>query len=555
MRLNRYFKFIFLSFCILLVVACSAMSPGQTSPETRAGATEPQWQNGWSRGAVFYEVFVRSFYDSNGDGIGDLKGLIAKLDYLNDGDPATTKDLGVDALWLMPVFKSPSYHGYDTTDYRQINPQYGTNEDFAQLCQEAHKRGIKIIIDFVMNHCGSDHPLFVDSASSAQSSKRNWFVWSSTNPGWVQPWGGNNQTWYLKNGAYYYGVFWSGMPDWNFRNPAVRKMFRDAASFWLQRGADGFRLDATRYLVEDGAGPGQADTPETHAALKEFATHIRTVKPQATLVGENWTETPIIAKYYGSTTTVAGGDELPMNFDFPLSGAIVEGVQSGSAQGIATKLAEILAAYPQGVNDAPFLTNHDQVRLATVLSSNLAQSKNAAAVLLTMPGAPFLYYGEEVGLQNGPTTGDESKRTPMPWNNEPGGGFTTAANPWFPFAPGRDTANVADEMSNPDSLLSHYRNLIRARKSSTALTKGTLEVLTPTGTASPILAFIRRNADEHVLVAHNLSNSFASGGPYAITAISMEKIYADANVNSPSGTSGKWTVLLPPRTTGIWRFK
>ncbi|HSP07410.1 MAG TPA: alpha-amylase family glycosyl hydrolase, partial [Acidobacteriota bacterium] len=434
MRLRGYFKFAFFAFSVFLVVACSAHSPGQNAQGSRAGAPEPQWQNDWSYGAVFYEVFVRSFYDSNGDGIGDLKGLISKLDYLNDGNPATNSDLQVDALWLMPVFKSPSYHGYDTTDYRQINPQYGTNDDFMRLCKEAHKRGIKIIVDFVMNHSSSDHPWFIDSASSPQSSKRDWYVWNPMNPGWTQPWGGNNPTWYFKNGAYYYGVFWSGMPDLNFRNPDVRKMFRDTATFWLQRGADGFRLDATRYLVEDGAGPGQADTPETHADLKEFAAHIRRVKPQATLVGENWTDTPVIATYFGSTATVAGGDQLPMNFDFPLSSAIVDGVKSGAAQGIVSKLAEILSVYPQGVNDAPFLTNHDQVRLATVLSNNMDQLKNAAAILLTLPGAPFLYYGEEVGLQNGPTQGDESKRTPMPWNHEPGGGFTTASSPWFPFA-------------------------------------------------------------------------------------------------------------------------
>src|SRR6185436_8350916 len=175
------------------------------------------------------------FQDSNGDGIGDINGLISRLDYLNDGKPNSGTDLEVNALWLMPVFKSPSYHGYDTTDYRHINPDYGTDDDFVRLLQEAHKRGIKILIDFVMNHSSSENPWFLDSSSSASSPKRNWYVWSASNPGWGQPWNANSPTWHFKNGAYYYGVFWSGMPDLNFRTPAVRKEFKDLASYWLNK--------------------------------------------------------------------------------------------------------------------------------------------------------------------------------------------------------------------------------------------------------------------------------------------------------------------------------
>ena len=553
MKSRSHLRIILLPICIFAIISCAATRSNTHSPAS-AGNPEPQWQHEWSRGTVFYEVFVRSFQDSNGDGIGDLKGLTSKLDYLNDGKPETKSDLGVDALWLMPVFQSPSYHGYDTVNYRQIESDYGTNEDFQQLLEEAHKRGIKIIVDYVMNHSSVDHPWFVESASSPGNPKRNWYVWNSSNPGWGQPWGGNNPTWHLNTGSYYYGVFSSRMPDLNYRNPAVRKSYRDTATFWLQRGLDGFRLDATRYLVEDGGGPGQSDTAATHSALKEFATHVRTLKPQATLVGENWTETPIIAKYFGSTTTVAGGDELPMNFNFPISTAILAGVNTGSAQPIAAKIAEVLSLYPQGVNDAPFLTNHDQVRLATQFSGSLPKLRNAAAILLSLPGAPFLYYAEEVGIRNGPTQGDESKRTPMPWNNEPGGGFTTASNPWFPFAPGREVANVQDQAADPTSLFSRYRNLIHARKSSAALTKGGIQMLTSAGSTSPVLAFIRRSAEEQVLVVHNLSDSFTTAGPFAIQAVAMEKIFADNGVNTPSGTSGQWSVLLPARSTGIWRF-
>jgi len=525
-------------------------------PPTRTVAPRGpvQWQNDWARGAVFYEVFVRSFRDSDGDGKGDLKGLIEKLDYLNDGDPATTTDLGVDALWLMPVFASPSYHGYDTIDYETINPDYGSNSDFARLLSEAHRRGIRIILDFVINHTGSDHPWFVDSASSASSAHRNWYVWSPTDPGWTQPWGGSNPTWHPLNGSYFYGVFWSGMPDLNFRTPAVRREIERLARLWLDRGVDGFRLDAARHIIEDGGGQAQVDTPETHAYWKEFASFVRAARPEATLVGENWTDTPIIATYYGSTAEIAGGDELPMNFDFPLGDRILSAVDSGDAPAIAAKLAEIQRTYPAGVCDAPFLTNHDQVRVATRLGSSPGKLRNAAAILLTLPGAPFLYYGEEVGLQNGTTGNDEAKRTPMPWDASAGGGFT-GGSPWFPFAPGKESANVALETGDPGSLLSRYRSLIRARKSAQALRIGTLELLTPASGSSPVLAFVRAAGSERVLVLHNLSDSVAAAGGYPLAVAQAQEIFADAHVGQPVGAAGAWTVSLSPRGTAIWRIQ
>jgi glycosidase len=517
--------------------------------------SEKQWEHSWSRGAVFYEVFVRSFQDSNGDGIGDLNGLISKLDYLNDGKAETTQDLGVDALWLMPVFASPSYHGYDTTDYFTINPDYGTNADFERLCQEAHKRGIKIIVDLVMNHSSSKHPWFLNSSSSPSADKRTWYVWRPDNPDWFQPWGGTGPTWHPSNGSFYYGVFWSGMPDMNFRNTGVRKEFKDIAAFWLKKGLDGYRLDATRYLIENGPGLGQSDTNETHQYLKELSTHVRETKPQATLVGENWTETPIIARYFGSTETVQWGDELPMNFNFPLSERILDGVKNVKAESIAAKILEVQTLYPAGVNDAPFLTNHDQIRFATQFQNRQPLLRSAVSVLLTLPGAPFLYYGEEVGIQNGPTQRDEDKRTPMPWDSLPGGGFTTAISPWHPFAPGRDAANVASQTSDPNSLLSHYRNLIRVRKTSTALTHGSIEMLSAHTSPTPVLVYLRRSADQLVLVAHNLSDAFATAGPYPISAISAKRLYVNGVFTDPSGSSGQWNISLPPRSTGMWEMK
>jgi glycosidase len=546
---------------ILILCSCVATAPDALAerqrPAQRVVAPVPvdrQWEHDWVRGAVFYEIFVRSFADSNGDGIGDLNGLISKLDYLNDGNPATTADLGIDGIWLMPVFVSPSYHGYDTVDYENINPQYGTNEDFVRLCEEAHRRGIRVIVDFVINHSGSGHPWFQEAKSAPDSPKRDWYVWRTDDPGWKQPWNTftGSSTWHPSNGWYYYGVFWSGMPDLNFDTPAVREEIKRLASLWISRGVDGYRLDATRYLVETGGGGGQADTPETHAMLKEFAAHVRNAKPDGFLVGENWTDTDIIADYFGSTTVIKGGDELPSNFNFPLSDQIVRGVSTGTAEGIALKMREVQQSYPQGVIDSPFLTNHDQARLATQLGNDAGKLRNAISILLTMPGTPFLYYGEEVALQNGPGPNDEYKRTPMPWTAEgPNYGFTTGT-PWFQFAPGAATTNVASQTGRSDSLLTRYRNLIAARESSEALRKGDVEVLSSIAT---VLAFLRTSPAERVLVVHNLSDGFSTSGNLEFAASGFEKIFADSSLSDPSGAGTRWTVNLPPRTTGIWRLR
>jgi glycosidase len=533
---------------ILLTLACAG--PLSAASKRTPAPAVVQWQHEWARGAVFYEVFIRSFADSDGDGVGDLRGLTGKLDYL--------KDLGVDALWLMPIFESPSYHGYDTIDYEKIQPAYGTGEDFDRFLAEAHKRGIKVILDFVMNHTSSKNPWFLDSASSLTSQHRDWYVWRTDDPGWKQPWG-DGPTWHPSEigntehyTTYYYGIFWSGMPDLNFSNPAVRQEMEHLAGEWLARGVDGFRLDATRHLFADGPGDLQNDQPETHDYLREFAASVRQAKPQATLVGENWTETPKIATYYGSTAVVKEGDELPMSFDFPLAEAIVKAVHDGEASGVAAKLQEIAALYPAGIIDTPFLTNHDQQRVATDLGNDPVKLRSAAAVLLTLPGAPFLYYGEEVGLQNGPGGKDEFKRTPMPWDETSGGGFTTG-HPWFDFAPGRETANVAVETGDPSSLLSYYRQLIHLRHASAALKKGDLKLLTPGDRSAPVLAFTRQSGKERVLVVHNLGTSEVAAGPYAIAGRKLELLFGPT-AKPVKGAEG-WTVTVPAGASGVWRVR
>jgi glycosidase len=504
-------------------------------PPDASGRTYESWANG----AVFYEVFVRSFRDSDGDGKGDLEGLIARLDYLNDGDPATGEDLGVDALWLMPVFESPSYHGYDTVDYENIDREYGSNADFRRLAREARKRGMRIVVDLVLNHSSVEHPWFVESARSPRSKRRDYYTWSPTDPGWGQPWNPSGRSWHEKNGAWYYGVFWSGMPDLNYRSRAVRAHAVRIARLWLDRGVDGFRLDATRHLFENGPGDGQSDQPETHVFLKEFAAALRTSHPRAVLIGENWTDTPVIAKYFGDTAAVPGGDELPLNFDFPLAGRIIGAARQGEASVVAGKIAEMQQSYPPGATWVPFLTNHDMKRVASELGNDPGKLRVAAAVMLTLPGTPFLYYGEEVGMQNGPGNQDEWKRTPMPWTAE--GGFTDGGRPWRDFAPGRETANVAAQTGDPGSLLSHYRRLIRARKASPALRRGRLELLTVEG---PVLAYLLARDGETALVAHNLSATEATAA--------LPRGLEGARLHWGDGRLEAARVTLPPHGGSVW---
>ncbi|MGC3999894.1 MAG: alpha-amylase family glycosyl hydrolase [Anaeromyxobacter sp.] len=551
MRLDRAFP------AALLVFALAGCAAHTSAPGPAAGAAPPSagapagWQLDWARDAVFYEVFVRSFSDSNGDGVGDLQGLIDKLDYLNDGDPRTTTDLGVTALWLMPIFKSPSYHGYDVTDYETIQRAYGTNEDFGRLCREAHRRGIKVIVDLVMNHTSWQHPWFMVSVmgpATGDPSKRDWYLWRKDDPGWLRPWL-PSATWHHLKGTdgYYYGLFYGGMPDLDYRNAEVREEMRFVSKLWLDRGVDGFRLDAARYLIETPDGQVQ-DTEETHAYWREFSAHVRSINPGALLVGENWTDTATIATYYGDTAKVPGGDELPMNFDFPVSDAIRGALKTGDAGGLAAQLRANQAAYPAGAMNAPFLTNHDQIRIATQLGGDAGKLRTAAALLLTLPGTPFLYYGEEVGVRQPDAGDDEFKRTPMPWGPTPVTvGFTTG-KPWMRPVKGFEKANVKVQSADPASLLSRYRTLIRVRQGSAALRHGTLQLLPSSG---GLLAYVRKSGSEEVLVVHNVGT--AAAGLELPVSGKPAPLLVDAGVAATGGE--RIRVELPGLSTGVWTLK
>ena len=451
----------------------------------------------WWNEQVFYEVFVRSFADSNGDGIGDLRGLINTLDYLNDGDPGTDDDLGVTALWLMPVAQSPSYHGYDTTDHYTVEQDYGTNDDFGELMDQADQRGIKVIVDLMLNHTSSEHPWFVDSAGSPTSPKRDWYVWSDSDPGHRSPW--DTPIWHPRNGAYFHGLFWEGMPDLNFRTAAVTEQMYDVARFWMEdMGVDGFRLDAVRHLIEDG--DRYDGTPETHDWLVAWDDFIDTIDSQALSVGEVWDDTSSVVPYVVD-------DEVDVAFEFTLAESILRSVSAADPTAFAAQLRRVLAEFPPG-QFAPFLTNHDQDRVMTQLGGDPDQAKLAAGVLLTLPGVPFVYYGEEIGMVG--QKPDEQIRTPMQWDSTEGAGFTDGI-PWQPINADAATVNVAAQDGDPSSLLDHYRRLIHVRSAHPALSVGALDTMASSCPGLNAQLRTTREGTDTVLVVHNFSDTAETG--------------------------------------------
>ncbi len=442
-------------------------------------APRPNSKPGWWQDRVFYEAFVRSFSDSNGDGIGDLKGLTAKLDYLNDGNQATSSDLGITGLWLMPVMPSPSYHGYDVTDYRAVNPDYGSLDDLRALVTAAHKRGIAVILDMPFNHTSSQHPWFTD-AQTPGSTHDDWYVWADS------PQGAN---WFQNGSRYYYANFGADFPDLNLRNPDVTAEITGIARFWLgDVGVDGFRLDAAKHLIEDG--PVTQNTPETHAWLHDFRLAVKAADAGALVLGEVF-DTPAISSSYVP-------DSLDLSFDFGLAGVYVATAGSASGNALGRSLSKVTGLYAQGAFGS-FLTNHDMNRVATQLGGDAAKLHLAAGLLLAGPGVPFVYYGEEVGMSGAKP--DEQIRTPMRWDaSGAAAGFTTGAA-WEPLSGDPATVNVATESANPCSLLSWYRDLIHLRAAHQALSSP--DYTTVTSTPDGLVAELRSTASETVLVVAN----------------------------------------------------
>jgi glycosidase len=480
------------AFGVICSLLMSTSLYAQATTDPKAGNDTPAYQPkreldaegrcvgplnaGWWNESVFYQVFVRSFKDSSkgklaDDGIGDFQGLIDKLNYLNDGDPKTTSDLGITALWLMPINPSPSYHGYDVTDYFGVNSEYGTLDDFKRLVNECHKRGIKVIIDLVLNHSSDEHPWFQEAKNPA-SPKHDWYIFSEKNPGFQGPWKQTvwHKTMYSEpadapaRDEFYYGLFSRKMPDLNYKNEALSKQMLDVVSYWLKPqdrgglGIDGYRLDAIRHLVENG--PVQENTPETHEWLKKFFAHYKSVSARAFTIGEVWAPSVFAAAYVG--------DQLDATFEFDLSSAMIEAARSGKAQRLIEAQERVLKLYPPG-QYGRFLSNHDQTRVMTQLKSDDASARVAAMLLLSGPGVPFIYYGEELGIAGDKP--DPELRTPMQWTPRRNAGFTSG-KPWKEPRAGFQKLNVETQSRDSKSLLSLYRELIHVRSGSSALKYG-----------------------------------------------------------------------------------
>lgn len=527
----RSFTFI-VSMLLLIATACSSTPKTSVSPPTAiqvatATATIPSIPTGtarpiityqplgWWNQSVFYEIFVRSFQDSNGDGIGDFQGIIQRLDYLNDGNPSTNMDLGINAIWLMPIFPAASYHGYDVTDYMNVNPQYGTMDDFKQLLNAAHQHGIKVIIDYVINHTSDQHPWF-KAAFNPDSKYHDYYIWSATDPGYLGPSG--QKVWHLaSNGLYYYGVFDASMPDLNYKNPAVTREIFKITQFWLKNvGVDGFRIDGARHLIEDGQK--QVNTPETHAWFKEFRIFYKNINPDAVTVGEIWDSSSNIAGY-------VSGDELDMAFDFDLAGAMVGSAAGRSIFLTNTILSNDFPMFQNGLSMATFLTNHDMNRSFNSFGGITEKAKNAAAILLTMPGIPFIYYGEEIGMTG--IKPDELIRTPMQWDALMNAGFTSGL-PWEPVTNNKETVNVANEQADPQSLLSFYKEMIHLRTENPILEYGNYFPISYQD--SSVMAELRTNGGSGLIVIINLTNKDIDNPVFSL---------------SNSDLSGKYSVKDP----------
>jgi alpha-amylase len=508
-------------------------------------------ETGWWEGAVCYEIFVRSFYDSNGDGIGDLNGVIEKLDYVNDGNPASRGDLGANCIWLMPVTESTSYHGYDVVDYYSIEADYGTNDDFKRLVAEAEARGIKIVVDLVLNHTSRDHPWFKEAASDRNSPYRDWYLWSNDKPRYKGPW--SQEVWHASPGLdeYYYGVFWEGMPDLNYRNPAVFEEVKKISLFWLEEmNVAGFRMDAIKHMIENG--PAQEDTVETFNWLRQYREFMQAEAPGKLTIGEIFGGDPILLKNYYP-------DQMDYYFEFK----IAESARGAANFGLASAYLKAVDAAQNQLpfqRYATFLTNHDQNRVMSELGDDVSKARMAALALLTLPGMPFVYYGEEIGMLG--VKPDERIRTPMQWAGDEKGGFTTGT-PWQTFQKDVATKNVAAQADDPDSLLSLYRELIHLHVATPALANG--DFIPLESSSGSVAGFLRRADDELALVVLNFSKDPAENVSFTLAAsdlpageYTLTTLYGEGNATAltvgEGGTIAAYTPLasLPARSGFIF---
>ncbi|HEY3230107.1 MAG TPA: alpha-amylase family glycosyl hydrolase [Roseiflexaceae bacterium] len=482
----------------------------------------------WQRG-IIYQIYPRSFMDSNGDGVGDLPGITSRLDYLTW--------LGVDAIWLSPIFPSPmADFGYDVADYTGIEPMFGTLADFDRLLAEAHARGLKVMLDFVPNHSSDEHPWFVESRSSRDNPKRDWYIWRDPAPGggppnnWLSYFGGGAWEWDAATGQYYLHLFHKKQPDLNWRNPAVQQAMLDTMRFWLDRGVDGFRIDVIWLLIKDEhfrdnpPNPNYASTDRPLAAqlplytadrpeVHEIIATMRRLLDQydeRMMVGEIYLPVERLVTYYGVN---GSGAHLPFNFQLILL--------PWNARAIGGAIDAYEAALPTDGWPNWVLGNHDNHRIASRVGA--AQARVAAMLLLTLRGTPTMYYGDEIGMYDvaippeleqdpqglgnpGMKLSRDPERTPMQWDSGPNAGFTTGT-PWLPLADDYERANVATERDDPGSMLTLYRRLIALRRATPALEIGAYRPLAATG---DLVAYVREGAGRRFLIALNLGQQAQS---------------------------------------------
>ncbi|MFQ5577634.1 MAG: maltose alpha-D-glucosyltransferase [Anaerolineae bacterium] len=494
----------------------------------------------WYKNAIFYEVHIRAFCDSNGDGIGDLPGLTAKLDYL--------QELGVDCIWLLPMFPSPlKDDGYDIADYENIHPDYGTADDFRRLVREAHARGLRVIADLVLNHTSDEHPWFIEARKSRDNPYRDYYVWSDTDQKYSDAriifvdTESSNWTFDPATGQYYWHRFYASQPDLNYDNPVVADKMLEIIRYWLDMGIDGFRADAVPYLFER-EGTNCENLPETHAYLKRVRAVMDAEYPGAILLGEANQWPWDLRPYFGGhpDDPAVSGDEFHMAFHFPLMPRIFKALKTARAADII-RIMQRTPSIPRNCQWCVFLRNHDELtlemvteedrqfmweqyapqprmrlnlgirrRLAPLLDNDRRKIELANAILFSLPGAPTLYYGDEIGMGDNIHLFDRNGvRTPMQWTAEPGAGFSPADPAAF-YAPliddetyGYRRIYVAAQRADPDSLFHFTRRLIAARKAHPVLGEGDCAFL-PAG-SDAALAYLRSGADETLLIVCNLS--------------------------------------------------
>ncbi|MEX3815507.1 alpha-amylase family glycosyl hydrolase [Paraburkholderia sp. BR13439] len=480
----------------------------------------------WQRG-VIYQIYPRSFQDSNGDGIGDLSGISARLEYV--------AALGVDAVWISPIYPSPmADFGYDVADYCNIDPMFGTLDGFKQLMGHAHRLGLKVLLDFVPNHSSNRHPWFEQSRSSRDNPKRDWYLWRDPAPdggppnNWLSRMGGSAWEWDEVTGQYYYHAFLREQPDLNWRNPQVRRAMDQVLRFWLDLGVDGFRVDVLWLLIKDaqfrdnppnpGYLPGEPDhhrllqtytedQPEVHELVRSMRATLDEYGERV-LIGEIYLTVAQLVKYYG-----VNGEGAHMPFNFQLLSA------RWNAENIARMIRDYDVALPEYAWPNWVLGNHDNPRVASRVGA--AQARVAAVLLLTLRGTPTLYYGDEIGMTDGYIASDQiqdpaefrqpgicqgrdPERTPMQWDGSlPNAGFTDG-RPWLPIA---SATSVREQEGDMSSMLSLYRRLLSLRRSSAALVRGTIENVVADG---DVLTYERRSSNQCLFIALNMGAEAAT---------------------------------------------